>query len=313
FVELVYNGVHVGNDYLCEQIKIDKGRLNISKPYDEEDNNNTSDPKAFGYLMENDDGAASEEDPYFFTKTYIPFIFKDDVDAGGVLKNYVQTEAREIDENLYNSKWDAAFAKMELNSFVDFLLVQELMMNSEAAAPKSCYMYINNGIFHAGPVWDFDWNTLSTTARMERNYSYTKSILTDASTKHTTSNPSKGNTSDAPYVWYGRLIKNSQFKALVTERWDKVKGALSTYANTEIPAMKTKIAASEAVNWSIWSLDKYEDNSNHRGTLYGIGGSYSQAWATRGYCGDEGMTFDAACENLKKLLNDRISGLDQVY
>ncbi len=313
FVELVYNGVHVGNYYLCEQIKIDEGRLNISEPYDEEDNNNTSDPKAFGYLMENDDGAATEEDPFFFTKTYIPFIFKDDVDAGGVLKNYVQNEAREIDENLYNSQWDAAFAKMELNSFVDFLLVQELMMNSEAAAPKSCYMYIDNGIFHAGPIWDFDWNTLPTTARFERSYSYTKSILTDASTKHTSSYPTSGNEDDAPYVWYGRLIKNSSFKALVTERWDKVKGALKTYADTEIPAIKAKIAASEAVNWGIWSLDKYEDNSNHRGTLYGLGGSWPQAWATRGYCGDEGKSFNDAVDMLQTNLKNRIDGLDGVY
>lgn len=312
-VELVYNGVHVGNYYLCEQIKIDNGRLNISDPYDAEKNADTSNPMAFGYLMENDDSAASEEDPFFFTKTYIPFIFKDDVDAGGVLKNYVQNEAREIDENLYNSKWDAAFAKMELNSFVDFLLVQELMMNSEAAAPKSCYMYIDNGIFHAGPIWDFDWNTLPTTARFERSYSYTKSILTDASTKHTSSYPTSGNEDDAPYVWYGRLIKNSSFKALVTERWDKVKGALKTYADTEIPAIKAKIAASEAVNWGIWSLDKYEDNSNHRGTLYGLGGSWPQAWATRGYCGDEGKSFNDAVDMLQTNLKNRIDGLDGVY
>ncbi len=321
-VELVYNGVHVGNYYLCEQIKIDEGRLNISEPYDVEDNNDTSKPEAFGYLMENDDGAESEGDPYFFTNTSIPFIFKDDVDAGGVLKNYVQTLTRSVDDYLYTgysrtgttatNAFNNAFKNIEMTSFVDFLLVQELMLNSEAAAPKSCYMYIENGIFHAGPVWDFDWNTLPTTKRFENsNYSYTKTILTGASVKRST----KTQTGDSPYVWYAMLIKNSTFKSLITTRWDKVKGALQAYAAT-IPATAQKIAKSADVNDDIWHLDKYEDgNGSHRGSLYGIGGDWPNGTrgVTRGYCGDEGMTFDAACTNLKDLLIQRINGLDQVY
>ena len=77
FVELVYNGVHVGNYYLCEQIKIDENRLDINEPYElpkpgKADKYNGM-PESYGYLLECDD--AYDETVKFTTKHYIPFMF----------------------------------------------------------------------------------------------------------------------------------------------------------------------------------------------------------------------------------------------
>ncbi|MBQ3187339.1 MAG: CotH kinase family protein [Alistipes sp.] len=332
-VELVYNGVHVGNYYLCEQIKIDGGRLDINDPYDKDDafSGNAAD---YGYLLENDDAIEDDNsnnlmstgsgDCWFYTANYIPFIFKDDLDQDGnsssVIRNYVQDFVRGVEDNLYAGSYDTAFDKMDLASFVDYWLVQELMMNSETSQPKSCYMNINNGIISAGPLWDFDWNTLPVSGYSEKSYSYTKSMLEKASLYHrrsgypTTQYKTSSlftSTVDESYLWYPMLVKNAEFKALAAQRWNAVMGALQAYAAT-IPTMAQKIAKSADVNDDIWFLDNKSMNSNHRGTLYGIGGSYSQSLATRGYCGDEAMEFEAACENLMNMLNERINGMSYV-
>ena len=75
FVELVYNGVHVGTYYLCEHIKIDGNRLDINDPYDKDDAYSGI-PEDYGYLLESDD--AYDETWGFTTKCYVPFLFKDD-------------------------------------------------------------------------------------------------------------------------------------------------------------------------------------------------------------------------------------------
>lgn len=334
-VELVYNGVHVGNYYLCEQIKIDGNRLDINDPYDKDDA--VGDPASYGYLLENDDAIEEDNssnlmstgtgDCWFYTKNYIPFIFKDDLDSDGssssTLRTYAQDFVRGVEEELYKNTtagYSAAFAKMNLASFVDYWLVQELMLNSETSQPKSCYMNINNGIISAGPLWDFDWNTLPVSNYSEMSYSYSKSMLETAKPYHRSSGyPTKqyssssffSSSTDESYLWYPMLVKSADFKNLAAQRWAQVKGALTAYANS-IPAMAEKLAKSADVNDDIWFLDNKSMNSNHRGTLYGIGGNYSQNLATRGYCGDEAMTFEAAAENLSTLLKQRISGMSYV-
>lgn len=49
--------------------------------------------------------------------------------------------------------------KLDLNTFCDWYLVNELCCNGEPRHPKSCFYYIRDGILYAGPVWDFDYAT----------------------------------------------------------------------------------------------------------------------------------------------------------
>ena len=179
FVELVYNGVHVGNYYLCEQIKIDGNRLDINEPYDAKDAY-SGNPEDYGYLMECDDGY--DETWKFTTKKYVPFLFKDD--GNDDMLNYAAGFVRGLEEKITAGKYSEAYANMDLTSMVDFLLIQDLMMNSELKHPKSAYTYINNGKFYAGPIWDFDWNTLPVSSSYsEAGFSFTQSMLVKANVK----------------------------------------------------------------------------------------------------------------------------------
>lgn len=327
FVELVYNGVYVGNYYLCEQIKIDDKRLKISDPYelpkDGESDTYSGNPADYGYLLESDD--AYDEKWKFLTKAYIPFLFKDD--GRDEMVTYASGLVRGIEDNLYTGStktgttatnaYNAAFANMDLTSFVDFLLIQELMMNSELKNPKSCYTYINNGKLYAGPIWDFDWNTLPETDCFEvSGYSYTKSMINSASVKRSNGSgyPTSPNTSDAPYMWYSYLIKNSQFKALAAQRWQAVKGNVTAYVGT-ISTLEEKLRKSEEENWRMWQVDNKKASNNKKRTgLYGLGGNYYyEGRSTCGYCGDEAMTFKQAVDNIASNLQERINGMDGIY
>lgn len=327
FVELVYNGVYVGNYYLCEQIKIDGNRLDISDPYELPDpekgetDTYTGNPADYGYLLESDD--AYDEKWQFLTKAYIPFLFKDD--GNDDMLAYASGLVRGIEENLYTGStktgttatnaYNAAFANMELTSFVDFLLIQELMMNSELKNPKSCYTYIDGGKLYAGPIWDFDWNTLPETDCFEvSGYSYTKSMINSASVERRSNYPTLPNTNDAPYMWYSFLMKNSQFKALAAQRWQAVKGNVTAYAG-KIAALEEELRKSEEENWKMWQVDnKKASNSKKRTGLYGLGGNtYYEGRSTCGYCGDEAMTFKQAVDNIASNLQERINGMNSIY
>lgn len=299
-VELVYNGVHVGTYYLCEQIKIDGNRLDINDPYDEKDgySGNASD---YGYLLEADDGY--DETWKFTTACYVPFLFKDD--GNDDMLSYAANFVRGIEDNLYAGNYTAAYEQLDLTSVVDYWLIQELMMNSEMQHPKSAYMYINDGKLYAGPIWDFDWNTLPvSTSYSEERYSYTASMLSKAKAYHKRSGyPTEPmNESDKNYMWYPMLVKDAEFKNLAAERWGTVKGAVLNYVNT-ITTTAATIAVSEALNNAMWPVDSKSGLVPPRYSAYGIGG---------GYCGDEGYDFNKAVETLTGTLKTRINGMDYV-
>ena len=315
FVELVYNGVHVGNYYLCEQIKIDSKRLNIKDEYDAEKFPTiTSDQVGqFGYLMECDD--YWDENTKFVTRHYIPFQFKDDGDAGNVIRNYVQDKVQGIEDNLYKGNYSAAYNDLDVNSFADYLLINELAMNSEIGHPRSFYVYMNGtGKLCAGPVWDFDWQSFPIHngvidqllgSKWDRDYEQSLLATSSHKNKHYryepligSGKPSSPRTDDVPYVWYPMLIKDGTFKALLAERWSKVSGELTDYVDELITATAKEIAISWEYNNSIWPA-YYNGNCDRQATFSG------------GFCGDELMNdFEDIHEALLGACKDRIDGMN---
>lgn len=300
FVELVYNGVHVGNYYLCEHIKIDGNRLDITDPFDEKDGYSGT-PEDYGYLLEADDGY--DETWKFTTANHIPFLFKDD--GNDEMLSYVAGLVRGVEDKLYAGNYSAAYEQLDITSLVDYWLIQEVMMNSEMKHPKSVYMYLNKGKLYAGPIWDFDWNTLPvSTSYSEEGYSYTNSMLAKAKAYHKRSGyPTEPkDDSDQNYVWYPMLVKDASFKALAAERWGQVKSALLSYVET-IPAKAAAMKTSEALNNAMWPVDAKSGWLGDRYSYFGIGG---------GYCGDEGYSYEKAVETMVTTLKTRINGMNYV-
>ena len=314
FVELVYNGVHVGNYYMCEQIKIDENRLNIQAEYDAKDYPSLSPEQVanFGYLLECDDNY--DEVSKFMTKHYLPFQFKDDTDAGNVIINYVQAKVQDIEDNLYkgfkNADSDAyarAYEDLDLPSVVDQLLIYEMTMNSELGHPKSLYMYMDGtGKLCGGPVWDFDWlafpinNSVLDKLNGGWDRFFDKSLLCTSGhkNKHFVSSyvPTGPRSDDVPYIWYPMMVTEPSFQDMAASRWNKMLQILTTFAE-EIELTAERIADSWEHNNAIWPA-YYSANSDR------------QKYCNGGYCGDEEMTkFADITQALYNTYLERLNGM----
>ena len=321
FVEVVYNGVHIGNYYLCEQIKVDENRLNISDPYEvDEQNPFTGNWTDYGYLLECDD--YYDETAKFTTNHRIPFMFKDDVDDGNVILNAVKNKVLDIEDKIYkgykgtsSTGYSEAYKSLDLPSVIDQLLIYEMTMGTECRHPKSVYMYIDHsgnadtnpkyGKLCAGPVWDFDFDTFPTNlgeSWVEKSdRSYTKSIMATPSliktrpAPATSSEPTNG--TDSPFMWWPLLMSDATFTQMAADRWNEMSGILAAYA-AEINATRDLISVSWEYNNAMWPAC-YSEKCDR------------QYMTSSGFCGDEYLTsFDEVCTAFHNAYMARLSGMN---
>ena len=221
FVEVILNGNHIGNYYLCEHIKVDKNRVNIQE-LEESDIDG-------GFMMELD----TYYDEVFKFKSAVkqfPYMFKDpdevNEDQFAFMKDFI--------DNLENSLYDKArFSTREyeqyldIDSFIDWWITYELSGTTETHHPKSVYVHKDNGgKLKAGPVWDFDWKSFR---------------------------PSNKTWVTKEHLYFDVLFDDPVFVAKVKERWNKHESRLR-----EIPAFidseAARIRNSEVINHQMWPV-----------------------------------------------------------
>ena len=93
------------------------------------------------------------------------------------------------------------------------------------------------GKLFAGPVWDFDWETFTTSS--------TSVEITGS-------------------IWYRYLFKYPEFKEAVKHRWSEVKGSLETIPEY-ITEMAQYLEDSNEVNYYQWPIT---DNMNINGDIH---------------------------------------------
>ena len=260
FVDLVLNGRMVGNYYLCEQIKVDVNRVNITEIAPTDIGEYT---KTGGYIFELDsyfDEAFKFKTKYFYNyysdsswKQGLPVQFKDpDEDIATAQFNYVQDYFNSIEEILLNGNpyKEDVFDYIDMDSFIDWWLVQELSHNKEPKHPKSSYMYKDRGgKLFAGPVWDFDYETYI---------------------------PDNSGFIDADYMWYHALFQDSRFRARVKEKWAESKSTLYAIENY-IDAGASRIHESAVYNMSLWPNGGFwDDKSSYDNAVARIKSAYRQ-------------------------------------
>lgn len=178
-VELVVNGKHLGSYLLCEEPRIGEGRV------------------ANGTLLEITD-EADATDPHF-TADKSGLIFKvDDPDDAEI--STLSSRINEFEKALYEGGDYTKY--IDINSFVDWYLLNEILGNSEAIQ-SNCYLNINdNNQLVMGPIGameDFLGN---------------------------------GNASSEGFVvrgegWFKELFKSAKFVALVAQRFEEMKSDLA--------------------------------------------------------------------------------------
>lgn len=166
YVELILNGDYRGIYILVEKIKRDNDRVDIAK-LDEDDL--AGDSLTGGYILRMDwlDDAQGFESNYnsqggnpMFYQWYYPKANKIKPQQAA----YIQDWMAEFEEALYandymNSLGNRYTDYIDLNSFTDFLLINEFSKNSDGYKLSS-YVHKDKdskgGKLVAGPIWDFD-------------------------------------------------------------------------------------------------------------------------------------------------------------
>ena len=219
YVELVINDVFLGNYYLVEHIKIAKKRVNIKemKTTDITEPNITG-----GYLLElgieMDEGEGHQFWTDYFTDTYpynrhgkngnnyhLPVMIKDPEDITTEQFTWIKDYINDVQGSIVRggSSW---LDKVDIDSFICWMFIQECIGNYEPFHPKSAYMYKGReGKLVMGPLWDFDYGTFKDDYKMTPIYHYS--------------------------IWYPYMLQNSTFAARVKELWPIVKPVLREVCN----------------------------------------------------------------------------------
>jgi hypothetical protein len=272
YCELMLNGKHIGNYVLIEQVRVDKNRLALTemKPSD------NSEPEITGgYLFELD--FHFDNDIQWYTAHGIPCAIKypDSDEITSTQTQWAKDYMAKVENVLYSNDYldsEKGYRQyIDLQSFVDYWLIYELMINHELANPGSVYMHKDrSGKLAAGPIWDFDWGPLG----------------------YNCSPQAKGNLFMTKAIWYSRITDDPDFWKMAKDRWAVLKSKFIAI-EPNFDSYKTYLEKSAKLNFQMWN--PAEDASMNNGSIIN---------------GDENLSFDQAVARAKSVFVERITDID---
>lgn len=266
-VELVYNNQYSGTYYLCEQVRVDKNRVNITELPKAADGTKITNvaPDKVGYLVEFDfhadptpwQWATSFHHTKFGSESIYLVKYPDENDLTTAQFEYIRDEIKNFESQLSSIKEGSATTDQQIEeqyeklinkyidpmSFIDYWLIYEVCINHEILNPGSVYLHKDvGGKFVAGPTWDFDYGTF--------NFSYGEA------------QPARTSLYVSGAIWYRYLFRNPKMKAMAKARWEELKPQIlqmTDYITEQSEYLK--YAAQE--NYSRWPMTVDTNGDSH--------------------------------------------------
>ena len=230
YTELFINNKHAGTYLIGQKAEESKNRVNIGDD---------------GYLVEIDTDAHGriEEDDVYFRSNVWSSHYKDGVfnikepslDFDSEKFNLIKDHINSFEDALFGDNFkdpDIGYRSfIDLSSFIDWFLVNEISKNQDAASFSSIYFnYIPGEKIKMGPIWDFDL------AFGNVNYSNAE-------------NPEGFWIKDN--LWYKRMFEDPYFKQMVQERFDYYNNNLSLILS-KISRFETYLSKSQKKNFELY-------------------------------------------------------------
>lgn len=258
-VDYYMNGTYRGVYTLTEHVSVTDERLNMELVSEDD---NSGDALTGGYFLELD---FHFDEPYKFKtdRKGLPIMFKDPEEPTTNQFNYVRDFFNTAEDVLYSENFTdpvEGYRKyMDVPSFINYYIVQELAKNVDGNLRGSCYMAIRNkGKIEFPLVWDFDlafgnadyitWEQGATSSEWDGWFIKTQS------------------------PWFDRLFQDPQFVGEVKSRWNKLKPELDRIPDY-IKAHANQLDDSQKKNYTPkpvgagWSItDKQWNTSKIRGS-----------------------------------------------
>lgn len=225
FVDVMLNGRYNGTYQLGDKLKISKNRVDVGDD---------------GFLLEIDAKADTDEVTFNVSQISQPINIKEpDVEINDDNYNYIKGYMSAAADALFSDGFkdlENGWQKfMDMDSFVDWYLINEIARNNDASFYSSCYMNLKRGgKLKMGPLWDFDIAF--------GNINYNSSFKTDGFRIKNV-------------AWYKRLFQDPAFVAKVKERFNY-------FYNKQSEIMNEINRNAQYLRYSVI------ENNNKWGTLY---------------------------------------------
>lgn len=208
FVNLYLNGTYKGVYLLCEQVQEGETRVNI--------NSSKTGQVDTGYLLEGINANIKVDYKTFMLDTVdgqhlgdpgrFTFIIKSPelLECTDEQVSYISDYVKKTNEAIFKKDWDSICEYIDVDSFVNMFLLDEILMNQDMG--YSFYMYKKqSGKLYMGPLWDFD-QACGSSSHGGIGY--------------------KGWYAGSEHRWFTALIEIPQFKELVSKRYQQKKNAI---------------------------------------------------------------------------------------
>ena len=224
-VEVTLNGTYQGIYVLCEKIKRDSNRVSIAVLDSTE---NTGLNVTGGYILQNNlwgggtDGWQLQYHPIDHPtfNTHLLYEYPKTLNITDTQKTYIQTFINDFETALYSANYQDTLVGYKkyigVNSFVDYLIVNELSRNGDGFKKSQFYHkdkdtagYVSP--LKAGPVWDFDW------AWKDINECASFAATDGSGWSYLVNDCGPDNNSNG---WMVRMMQDTSFQNTFRCRWD---------------------------------------------------------------------------------------------
>ena len=203
----------------------------------------------------------------------INIIYPSEKDLTDSLLDYITNDFSKFEKALYSYDYKEYEKYIDVDSFVDYMIINEFFKNSDAGT-HSTYLYKDvRGKIHMGPVWDFN-NAANN--YVEEIYSHTNFLFQDK-------------------AWYNMLLKNEKFVNQVIKRYKELRKTylsddyIQKYIDDTVAYLDDAITR----NFEVWGYSFTESHNMLK--------PYERNY----------KTYEEALEQLKKYLNRRGEWLDE--
>lgn len=266
FVEVYLNGSYNGIYILVERVDIESTKVDIQEA--------TAEDLTGGYLIEKD--VANKIDfgsdlwfdcPYWANQDQDYFVLKtpesDDPTLAQQMRNYLTNHMQQLHNSIMNLSGDSYMRYVDVDSWIDFIIMQEITKNIDGNLKTSCYMYKQSGDDHIymTALWDFD-------------LAYGNANWDNASWEHNDYNDCPAGTGTGGFMtinsscpWFDTLYDE------YPEFHDALISKYNEYRNTIIPAMFAMMNEQGA-----YLSANTDRNDNMWGTNFSYGVSSLRNW-----------------------------------
>ncbi len=250
-VDVMLNGEYKGCYQLCDQIEVNKDRVNITEM---EPTDISGSALTGGYLIEVD-AYAYDEVKWFNSTKGNPVTIKspDDDEITDEQFNYIKQYF-----NTMESKWTTY---LDLNTFLRHFLVGELSGNTDTYWSVYMYKQRDDDMIHTGPVWDFDLAF--------ENDNRTYPIMNNSDWIYSSTGSCAGNMRQ----FVNNIVKNNAAaKSQLLQIWGEVReaGLTEEYMTAYIDQMEQHLQQSQKLNFLRWPIMSQKVHQNPK-----IWGSYT--------------------------------------